>query len=52
MKLIKTRLRKALSDCSLYHLMKIAIEAPAILSDSDLECMAEKIKESLSLTLF
>ena len=37
MKLIKTRLRNALSDCSLSHLVKIAIETPAILSDSDLE---------------
>ena len=37
MKLIKTRLCNALSDCSLYHLMKIAIEAPGILSDNDLE---------------
>ena len=31
MKLIKTRLRNALSDCSLSHLVKIAIETPAIL---------------------
>ena len=37
MKLIKTRLRTALSDCSLSHLMKIAIEAPEVLSDSDLD---------------
>ena len=37
MKLIKTRLRNALSDCSLSHLMKIAIEAPEVLSDSDLD---------------
>ena len=36
MKLIKTRLINALSDCSLSHLMKIAIEAPEVLSDSDL----------------
>ena len=37
MKLIKTRLRNSLSDRSLSHLMKIAIEAPDNLSDSDLE---------------
>ncbi len=37
MKLIKTCLRNALSDCSLSHLMKIAIEAPEVLSDSDLD---------------
>ena len=37
MKLIKTRLHNALSDCSLSHLMKIAIEAPEVLSDSDLD---------------
>ena len=36
-KLIKTRLRIALSDCSLSHLMKIATEAPEVLSDSDLD---------------
>ena len=28
---------QALSNCSLSHLVKIAIQAPAILSDSDLE---------------
>ena len=37
MKLIKTRLRNALSDCSLSHFMKIAIEAPEVLSDSNLD---------------
>ena len=37
MKLIKTRLRNALSDCSFSHLMKIAIEATEVLSDSDLD---------------
>ena len=37
MKLIKTRLHNTLSDCSLSHLMKIAIEAPEVLSDSDLD---------------
>ena len=37
MKLIKTRLRNALRDYSLSHLMKIAIEAPEVLSDSDLD---------------
>ena len=30
MKLIKTRLSNALSDCSLSHLMKIVIEAPEV----------------------
>ena len=37
MKLIKTRLRSRLSDTSLSHLMKIAIESPDKLLDSDLE---------------
>ena len=37
MKLIKTRLRSRLSDTSLSHLMKIAIESPDTLLDSDLE---------------
>ena len=37
MKLIKTLLRNALSDCNLSHLMKIAIEASEVLSDSDLD---------------
>ena len=37
MKLIKTRLCNALSDCSLSHLMKIAIEAPEVLSHCDLD---------------
>ena len=37
MKLIKTRLRSRLSDTSLSHLMKIAIESPDKLTDSDLE---------------
>ena len=37
MKMIKTRLRNSLSDCSLSHLMRIAIEAPEVLSESDLE---------------
>ena len=37
MKLIKTRLRSSLNDTSLSHLMKIAIESPATLTDSDLE---------------
>ena len=36
-KLIKTRLRSRLSDSSLSHLMKIAIESPDTLFDSDLE---------------
>ena len=50
MKLIKTHLSNALSDCSLSHVMKINIEAPEVLSDRHCECMAEKIKECLSLT--
>ena len=37
MKLIKTRLRSRLSDTSLSRLMKIAIESPDKLLDSDLE---------------
>ena len=37
MKMIKTRLRNSFSDCSLSHLMRIAIEAPEVLSESDLE---------------
>ena len=37
MKLIKTRLHNALSDCSLSHLVKIVIELRAVLSDSDLD---------------
>ena len=37
MKLIKTCLRSRLSDTSLSHLMKIAIESPDKLLDSDLE---------------
>ena len=43
----------ALSDYSLSHLMKIAIESPEALLTVTLincECMAEKIKESLSFT--
>ena len=37
MKLIKTRLRNSLGECSLSHLMKISIESPEKLTDSDLE---------------
>ena len=37
MKLIKTRLRNRLGELSLSHLMKIAIESPETLFDSDLE---------------
>ena len=37
MKMIKTRLRNRLGEKSLSHLMKIAIESPEKLSDSDLE---------------
>ena len=37
MKLIKTRLRSSLNDTSLSHLMKIAIESPDELTDSNLE---------------
>ena len=37
MKLIKTRLRNCIGEFSLSHLMRIAIESPETLSDSDLE---------------
>ena len=37
MKMIKTRLHNSLGDCSLSHLMRIAIEAPEVLSESVLE---------------
>ena len=37
MKLSKTRLRNRLRELSLSHLMKIAIESPETLFDSDLE---------------
>ena len=37
MKLIKSRLRNRLSDTSLSHLLKIAIESPDTLQDCDLE---------------
>ena len=37
MKLIKTHLRSSLSDNSLSHLMKIAVESPDVLIDCDLE---------------
>ena len=37
LKMIKTRLRSRLGEKSLSHLMKIAIESPEKLSDSDLE---------------
>jgi hypothetical protein len=37
MKLVKTHLRNSLSDCSLSQPMRIAIESPKVLSDSDLE---------------
>ena len=37
MKMIKTRIRSRLGEKSLSHLMKIAIESPEKLSDSDLE---------------
>ena len=37
MKMIKTRLRNRLGEKSLSHLMKLAIESPEKLSDSDLE---------------
>ena len=36
MKMIKTRLRNSLSDCGHSHLMRSAIEAPEVLSESDL----------------
>ena len=37
MKLIKTRLQSSLNDKNLSHQMKIAMESPAELKDSDLE---------------
>ena len=37
MKLIKTQLRNCLSESSVSHLMKIAIESPGTLTDSNLE---------------
>ena len=37
MKLIKSRLRNRLSETSLSHLMKVAVESPKELSDTDLE---------------
>ena len=37
MKTIKTRLRNRLSDVTLSHLMRIAIEGPDTLSDLDLD---------------
>ena len=37
MKMIKTRLRNRMGKKSLSHLMKISIESPEQLSDSDLE---------------
>ena len=37
MKLLKTRLRNRLSGSNMLHLMKIAIESPDKLSDSDTE---------------
>ena len=37
MKLIKSHLRNRLSERSLSHLMKVALEAPEQLSDNDLE---------------
>ena len=37
MKLLKTRLRNRLSDKNISHLMKIAIESPDQLQDTDLE---------------
>ena len=37
MKMIKTRLRNRMGEKSLSHLMKISIESPEKLSDSDLE---------------
>ena len=41
MKLIKMRLRSSLKDTSLSHLMKIAIESPDKLTDSDLDEIVE-----------
>lgn len=41
MKLIKTRLRSQLSDTSLSHLMKIAIESPDKLTNPDLQAVVD-----------
>ena len=41
MKLIKTRLRSRLKDTSLSHVMKIAIESPNELTDSDFDEIVE-----------
>ena len=41
MKLIKDRLRSRLTELSLSNLMKIAIESPEKLTDSDLEEIVE-----------
>ena len=40
-KLIKTRLRRSLKDTNLSHLVKIAIESPNELTDSDLDEIVE-----------
>ena len=53
--MIKTRLHNSLSDCSLSHLMRIAIEVPEVLSESDLEEIVDvwqKIAWSKCLTLY
>ena len=45
MKLIKSRLRSSLSNTSLSHLMKIAIESPAELTDIELEGIVDVWKK-------
>ena len=44
MKLIKTHLRSCLNDRSLSNWMKIALESPAELADSDLEGIVDEWK--------
>jgi hypothetical protein len=49
---MKTRLRNALSDCSLSHLMKRAIEAPKTLSDNEIVNVWQRKSRRVSLTMF
>ena len=55
MKTIKTQFCSSLSDCSLSHPVRNAMEAPDVLSEIDLDeivdrHMAEKVKRNFSLT--
>ena len=49
MKLIKTRLHNALSDCSLSHLMKIAIEAPEVLDLDEIVNVWQRKSRTISV---